>query len=111
MKTAMPAMNKSQACAFCPVCGRASGGSSRGECGGCTSMFELGAGQGLYSPLTGKLWFRAQGNGTLVSPSQKMKRGSGTISTGVNGHAMRVSWLILLGVAAVILNGCLQLLW
>jgi hypothetical protein len=57
--------------AYCRVCGRASKAPSRGDCPGCSGIFTLQPGRCLYSPASGRLWFKSRGNGRLVNPTHE----------------------------------------
>jgi hypothetical protein len=89
--------------AYCRVCGRASEAPSRGDCPGCSGIFALQPGRCLYSPATGRLWFKARGRGRLVNPTHTPIRRSHARSDGFSRQAPRVSWLALLIAAAAIL--------
>lgn len=107
MDTSLPASREPRHHAFCPTCGRPADGPPRGECPGCTGLFDVRSGRGLYSPSTGKLWFVAKGNGALINPGYPIRR-TGAVSSRVRCRSQLASWWLMLGIVAVILYGCLH---
>ena len=102
MEITMPSPRKRRRWEHCPVCGRAALDASRGDCAGCTGLFDLHPGGGLYSPSTGKLWFKSQGNGRLVNPQHVGNLSARVDLDGLSRPASRGSRWGLLFLAAAI---------
>jgi hypothetical protein len=102
-----PAVNRHVTGPFCRMCGRDTTTAGGTNCPGCTNLFSLAAGQCLYSPRTGRLWFRATGNRTLVRANEPKLGRSKTRTAPTTAAPVRVPWW-LVAIAAIFIYTCLQ---
>jgi DNA polymerase III epsilon subunit family exonuclease len=111
METATRALRMPQQHLYCHVCGRATQGVSRGDCTECTDLFELQKRRKLYNPLTGKVWLKSTGDGTLSDVTPSDHRVADWSPARCSRQLPRMPWLSILVFVGAFLSECLRFIF